>query len=322
MPKPAAPAPITPKFREDHPLFKAGDWKCSMCANINWERRDKCNVCGTPKPGAANEQRTGKGGGFNERQDTGDRRTRAADDAEEFDEFGRRKKKTAAQDDRSDRSDRDRDRRRSSSRYVARKCVAVDVDVGVDDCERRGKGCTDRMLLVCAVVLWTETAIAIDRVRVNAAIVTATTTAIAMTGATGVRVANGDNRPDSGADPTEPTDWLTACWLIDFMRWSLLLLLLLPAAERLRVRCDRNDLKRHDSERELLCFSVNVNETRNRRQSTKTIWRMENDLDEHTGRTATARAAKPPPRPGVRYATARERKADRPRTRARSLIRW
>ena len=38
------------------------------CGNINWERRDTCNVCNTLKP-TLQEQRTGRGGGYNERQE-------------------------------------------------------------------------------------------------------------------------------------------------------------------------------------------------------------------------------------------------------------
>merc|ERR1712137_656936 len=26
-----------------------GNWKCSACGNVNWERREACNRCGTPK---------------------------------------------------------------------------------------------------------------------------------------------------------------------------------------------------------------------------------------------------------------------------------
>ena len=40
---------------------------CLRCMNVNWETRNKCNVCGTAKS-APTENRTGLGGGFNERQ--------------------------------------------------------------------------------------------------------------------------------------------------------------------------------------------------------------------------------------------------------------
>jgi hypothetical protein len=32
-------------------LFKKGDWTCTMCGNVNWERRDTCNICNNKKPG-------------------------------------------------------------------------------------------------------------------------------------------------------------------------------------------------------------------------------------------------------------------------------
>ena len=36
------------------------------CGNVNWARRGDCNMCQTPKFGVQ-EERTGLGGGFNER---------------------------------------------------------------------------------------------------------------------------------------------------------------------------------------------------------------------------------------------------------------
>ncbi|KAF5185633.1 Transcription initiation factor tfiid subunit, partial [Thalictrum thalictroides] len=32
-------------------LFGPNDWPCPMCANINWAKRTKCNICNTNKPG-------------------------------------------------------------------------------------------------------------------------------------------------------------------------------------------------------------------------------------------------------------------------------
>ncbi|CAJ0606333.1 unnamed protein product, partial [Cylicocyclus nassatus] len=70
-------------------LFAAEDWVCSKCGNVNWARRKTCNVCNAPKL-ADLEKRTGYGGGFNDRQDI-EYIKRDLDD--EFDEFGRKKKK-------------------------------------------------------------------------------------------------------------------------------------------------------------------------------------------------------------------------------------
>lgn len=30
-------------------LFSAEDWQCSKCANVNWARRNTCNMCNAPK---------------------------------------------------------------------------------------------------------------------------------------------------------------------------------------------------------------------------------------------------------------------------------
>ncbi|KAI6656745.1 Zinc finger Ran-binding domain-containing protein 2 [Oopsacas minuta] len=70
-------------------LFSAEDWQCSMCSNINWARRSECNVCDHPKMGKV-EERTGIGGGFNEREEV-EYIKRESDG--EYDDFGRKKKK-------------------------------------------------------------------------------------------------------------------------------------------------------------------------------------------------------------------------------------
>ncbi|VDM52376.1 unnamed protein product [Angiostrongylus costaricensis] len=70
-------------------LFAAEDWVCSKCGNVNWARRKTCNVCNAPKL-ADLEKRTGYGGGFNDRQDI---EYIKRDIDEEFDEFGRKRKK-------------------------------------------------------------------------------------------------------------------------------------------------------------------------------------------------------------------------------------
>jgi uncharacterized OB-fold protein len=30
-------------------LFSAEDWACSKCGNVNWARRNTCNMCNAPK---------------------------------------------------------------------------------------------------------------------------------------------------------------------------------------------------------------------------------------------------------------------------------
>ncbi|KAF1766794.1 hypothetical protein GCK72_006752 [Caenorhabditis remanei] len=70
-------------------LFAAEDWVCSKCGNVNWARRKTCNVCNAPKL-ADLERRTGYGGGYMDREDV---EYIKRDYDEEFDEFGRKKKK-------------------------------------------------------------------------------------------------------------------------------------------------------------------------------------------------------------------------------------
>lgn len=47
-------------------IFSADDWQCGKCGNVNWSKRAKCNMCNAPKFGD-NEERTGLGGGYNDR---------------------------------------------------------------------------------------------------------------------------------------------------------------------------------------------------------------------------------------------------------------
>uniref|UniRef100_A0A0G4HC89 RanBP2-type domain-containing protein n=1 Tax=Chromera velia CCMP2878 TaxID=1169474 RepID=A0A0G4HC89_9ALVE len=74
-------------------VFKKGDWPCPSCGNVNWAKRDTCNICNAPKPSAETmAPRLGRGGGHFDLQDPSDRKAHDSDD-EEFDEFGRKKKK-------------------------------------------------------------------------------------------------------------------------------------------------------------------------------------------------------------------------------------
>ncbi|XP_066253133.1 zinc finger Ran-binding domain-containing protein 2 [Euwallacea similis] len=71
-------------------LFSADDWQCNKCGNVNWARRQQCNVCNAPKFGEV-EERTGFGGGYNDRGVVEYKERPDSDD--EYDEFGRRKKR-------------------------------------------------------------------------------------------------------------------------------------------------------------------------------------------------------------------------------------
>ncbi|KAG8176251.1 hypothetical protein JTE90_021348 [Oedothorax gibbosus] len=71
-------------------LFSADDWQCGRCGNVNWARRQTCNMCNAPKFGEV-EERTGLGGGYNERENV--EYIEREDSDGEYDEFGRRKKK-------------------------------------------------------------------------------------------------------------------------------------------------------------------------------------------------------------------------------------
>ncbi|XP_058460700.1 zinc finger Ran-binding domain-containing protein 2 isoform X2 [Malaya genurostris] len=71
-------------------LFSAEDWQCSKCANVNWARRHTCNLCNAPRFCEV-EERTGYGGGYNDRGIVEYKNRKESDD--EYDEFGRRKKR-------------------------------------------------------------------------------------------------------------------------------------------------------------------------------------------------------------------------------------
>ncbi|VDN36038.1 unnamed protein product [Gongylonema pulchrum] len=70
-------------------LFAAEDWACTKCGNVNWARRTACNICNAPKLGDL-EVRTGYGGGYMDRQNV---EYIEREDDDEFDEFGRKKKR-------------------------------------------------------------------------------------------------------------------------------------------------------------------------------------------------------------------------------------
>ncbi|CAG8535128.1 6296_t:CDS:10, partial [Dentiscutata erythropus] len=77
-------------------LFSEKDWKCTICSNINWARRAECNQCKTPKPGSETTMgsREGRGGGFMERDEVVEyKKSRDAEKDEEWDEFGRKRRK-------------------------------------------------------------------------------------------------------------------------------------------------------------------------------------------------------------------------------------
>lgn len=77
-------------------LFSADDWQCGRCGNVNWARRQQCNMCNAPKFGEV-EERTGLGGGYNERENVEYIEREESDG--EYDEFGRKKKKYRGNDD-------------------------------------------------------------------------------------------------------------------------------------------------------------------------------------------------------------------------------
>jgi len=73
-------------------LFSADDWQCTKCGNVNWARRSTCNMCNAPKFTEV-EERTGLGGGFNERGIV-EYKEHVSDPEDEYDDFGRKKKKS------------------------------------------------------------------------------------------------------------------------------------------------------------------------------------------------------------------------------------
>lgn len=101
-------------------LFSADDWQCNKCGNVNWARRQQCNVCNAPKFGEV-EERTGFGGGYNDRGVVEYKEREDSDD--EYDEFGRRKKRRT-------RSEEQEDRRQEEEQH---KKAPVNVSVPEDE---------------------------------------------------------------------------------------------------------------------------------------------------------------------------------------------
>jgi hypothetical protein len=68
----------------------------NRCSNVNFSHREKCNKCDSSKPGVVQDSRTGRSGGFNERDTSGERERRErreqADRTGVYDEFGRKKR--------------------------------------------------------------------------------------------------------------------------------------------------------------------------------------------------------------------------------------
>ncbi|GAW79262.1 hypothetical protein, conserved [Plasmodium gonderi] len=111
----------TMKMNPKQVLFKSNDWKCDDCGNINWAKRDKCNMCSKAKfskkvnDGKLNKElRTGKGGGHYDIQGSNEKRVHDSDD-EEYDEFGRKKKrKILDKDEKNDKNENESNRNNSN----------------------------------------------------------------------------------------------------------------------------------------------------------------------------------------------------------------
>ncbi|XP_058834794.1 zinc finger Ran-binding domain-containing protein 2-like isoform X2 [Topomyia yanbarensis] len=106
-------------------LFSAEDWQCSKCANVNWARRHTCNLCSAPRFCEV-EERTGYGGGYNDRGVVEYKNREESDD--DYDEFGRRKKKNISNEPGSINTDVD-----FSKKTVKKSAINEDEDDDDDD---------------------------------------------------------------------------------------------------------------------------------------------------------------------------------------------
>ncbi|XP_044728715.1 zinc finger Ran-binding domain-containing protein 2-like isoform X1 [Chrysoperla carnea] len=110
-------------------LFSADDWQCNKCGNVNWARRQQCNMCNAPKFGEV-EERTGLGGGYNDRGVVEYKQREDSDD--EYDEFGRRKKRRRKmEDDRSSDSSsvRSTDGRKEDKQRTTGSATTTETDL-------------------------------------------------------------------------------------------------------------------------------------------------------------------------------------------------
>ena len=90
----SAPSPLAsfaPHYFQHHSLVTCG--RSGRCMNINWASRAECNLCQTKNPKLTEEKREGRAGGHYERQEVATKAVKREDSDEEYDEFGRKKKK-------------------------------------------------------------------------------------------------------------------------------------------------------------------------------------------------------------------------------------
>lgn len=116
-------------------LFSADDWQCSKCGNVNWARRSQCNMCNAPKF-ADPEERTGYGGGYNDRGVVEYVKRDESDD--EYDEFGRKKKKKnrgsgSISEDSNSQNDKEEDNDRGKIKTWSKVVEEVDEEDDDDD---------------------------------------------------------------------------------------------------------------------------------------------------------------------------------------------